>query len=82
MTIALIILVLATPVLAVVFATQLIAWRRDIAHNQRVSRLRAAYDWHHDWAWWSRRTRSTNPFTRELARQMQGVLLTTRPDNT
>jgi hypothetical protein len=81
MTTALIILVLSVPVLVTVFATQLVQWRRDISYNRWVSRLTAAEDWRQDWAWWTRRTRSTNPNTRQLARQMQAVLLAARPED-
>lgn len=64
------------PLLTSWFLTNLVAWQRDIAADWADA---VEYDWLMQWDYWSARTQSTHPMIRNVARQMQGYLLATRP---
>jgi hypothetical protein len=79
--VALIILGPSIPLLVSWFVHALLQHAADKREYEAQMAAYRAAQWHSDWAFWSRRADSGRPNATVVARQMQGFLVTTRPED-
>jgi len=79
--VALIILGPSIPLLVSWFVNALFQHEADKRRHEEQMAAYRAEQWLADWAFWSRRANSGQPNATVVARQMQGFLATTRPED-